>query len=957
MSLLSKFAPFLDEIPACALDATRSYLLSLEKQVGSSILFANVEELEPDFVKVVSCSQFVAEALQKAPALLSDADFLASLLSNERRQAYQAMLSTKQVGDEEDLMRELRQFRRREMLRIAWRDLSGRAELDETLLDLSRLADCCIQFALDFLYAKACQSKGAPTLANGQTFNLVVLGMGKLGANELNFSSDIDLIFAYAEQGELQDRQQTSYFEFFSRLARSLVKVLDAITADGFVFRTDIRLRPFGDSGPMVMSFDGMENYYQTQAREWERYAMVKVRQVAGDFDTGAQLMAMFQPFVYRRYLDYGAIEELRILKYKITQELQRKDRMQNIKLGPGGIREIEFIGQAFQLVRGGQEKSLRQRGILGVLQTLSELELLTRNDAEQLQIAYRFLRRLENHIQAYQDKQTHDLPNEALAQALLAFSMGFSSWADFKDALDQLRNNVHAIFDQVFALSKQEQAPAESTAIWSGNLDHNSLILQLQGLGLQDAESIIEQLKFFKNSLAVRRLTAKGAGVLDRLMPQVLDSIHTVSNPDVTLKRILKLLEDIAGRSVYLSLLEENPDALQQLLKLSSASPWICEYLTHYPALLDELLDARTLYEPLKKQALEQRLEWQLQSCDLHDIEQFMIALRKFKQTHVLKVAAADIMGVIPIMVVSDYLTYIAEVVVNKVVEYSWQALTEKYGYPPGTDSVSVKQFAVIGFGKLGGLELSYGSDLDLVFIYDYPDTLAMTGGSKAITCAQFYARLGQQIRHILDTRMLSGVLYEVDLRLRPNGDSGLLVAPIAAYEDYLRNTAWTWEHQALVRARFIAGDPGMESQFSELRKRILTLPRERDALKQAVREMREKMRESLAHKEKGKFDLKQSQGGIADIEFIVQYGILAEAAQDPGICFYTDNVRLLEALASVGFISLNDAEKLKRAYCSYRDFGHKQVLQDEKTIIDESEISVLKFEVEQLWHELMRP
>lgn len=955
MSLVTQFSKQLQEIPGSVYDAIYTSLQTLENSINQSEpLFGGYPVIEESFIRVWTCSQFVTERIIKKPEYLFDRVFLETLLSKTHRETYGVYLTQLQISEEATLMRELRLFRQREMIRIAWRDLSGWADLDETLQDLTILAETCIQFALEFLYQQACASKGTPRLAGGLAFNLVVLGMGKLGAYELNYSSDIDLIFAYAEQGELQDRQETSYHEFFSRLARSLVKVLDAITVDGFVFRTDIRLRPFGDSGPMVMSFEGMENYYQTQAREWERYAMVKVRQVAGDFNTGKHLMMMFKPFVYRRYLDYGAIEELRILKYKITQELQRKDRLENIKLGPGGIREIEFIGQVFQLIRGGQDKALQQRGILTVLQTLAELSLLTQQDAQQLQNAYKFLRRVENHIQQYQDKQTHDLPTDPIAQEILAYSLDFSTWSEFKETLDQIRKQVHALFDQVFALSKQDALPKGSLAIWTGQGDPVSIANQLQNLGFDDPSVIAETLQSFKKSAAIRRLTAKGAGVLDRLMPQLLEAMHSVDNPDITLIRLLRLFEDVSGRNVYLSLLEENPQALMQLVKLSSASPWICEYLSLYPALFDELLDARSLYEPLKKQDLEKRLNRQLQSYDLHDIEQFMIALRKFKQTNVLKVAAADIMGVIPIMVVSDYLTYIAEVIVEKVVDYAWTALIQKHGRPPDATE-KVTDFGVIGFGKLGGIELSYSSDLDMVFIYSCKDSLAMTEGGKEITCAQFYIRLGQQVRHIMETRMLSGILYEVDLRLRPNGDSGLLVAQISAYENYLSKEAWTWEHQALVRARFIAGDLRIKRQFEHVRSKILSLPRDYNVLKSAVRDMREKMRASLAIKESGKFDLKQSKGGIADIEFIVQFGILARAAQNPALTTYTDNVRLLDGLEADGFMSKNRAETLKAAYCTYRDYGHKLVLQGERAIIDETEIAVIKTQIEQIWDALM--
>ncbi|MGZ8227941.1 MAG: bifunctional [glutamate--ammonia ligase]-adenylyl-L-tyrosine phosphorylase/[glutamate--ammonia-ligase] adenylyltransferase, partial [Methylococcaceae bacterium] len=859
-----------------------------------------------------------------------------------------------QIESEAGLMQELRHFRRREMVRIAWRDLAGWAQLSETLMDLSRLADACIQYALGFLYTQACEKRGTPLLSDGSPQQIVVLGMGKLGANELNYSSDIDLIFAYPEDGVLPDKKSTTYGEFFTKLCQNLVKVLDEITVDGFVFRTDIRLRPFGDSGAIIMTFDGMENYYQTQAREWERYAMIKARQVAGDFNSGAQLMAMLRSFVYRRYLDYGAFEELRSLKAQITLELRRKDRMENVKLGPGGIREIEFIGQAFQLIRGGNEKALQTRGILDVLQLLGELKLLTGSDAGQLKQSYRFLRRVENHIQQYQDKQTHDLPADPLVQQILAYSMGYPDWYSFKTDLDNVRTQVHAVFDQVFSLSKQEIINQQSQQIWTGAADDAALLDNLKTYRFKQPDECLTVIRQFKNAVAIRRLTTKGAGVLDRLMPQLIEAMQQVDNPDETLKRTLALFEAVAGRNVYLSLLAENPDALAQLLRLSSASPWICHYLSLYPVLFDELLDTRSLYDPLKKEDLDAQLKALLAPVEVQDIERLMTVLREFKQLNVLRVAAADIMGVIPVMVVSDYLTYIAESIVAHVVERAWLMLTEKHGHPPESDE-SVTGFAVIGFGKLGGIELGYGSDLDMVFLYDCRDGNAMTNGEKAISCAQFYGRLGQKVRHILDTRMLSGVLYEVDMRLRPSGDSGLLVAHINSYEDYLQNQAWTWEHQALVRGRFIAGDLLLKAQYEAIRCRILSLPRDTVLLKTEVCEMREKMRAALATKEVNKFDLKQSRGGIADIEFIVQFGVLDLAATNPALTVYTDNVRLLEGLQAQGFISKPAAEALTAAYCAYRDYGHKLVLQGDRAVVDEAEVAVMKKQVEQIWHAIM--
>ena len=954
MSLNKKISIELEKIP----QAIQEQVINKVKVYDEKVELLGLEDPENDVFfdsmpRVWACSLFVAENCVRSPSVIHELVSSGDLFTKERRQEYGSYLDALSIDSEKTLMLVLRQFRCREMIRIAWRDLAGWSDLDETLSDLTELAEVCIQFALDYLYVQACERRGIPKTEDGTAINIVVIGMGKLGAWELNYSSDIDLIFAYAEDGVLQDRKETTHGEFFTRICRSLVKVLDEITADGFVFRTDIRLRPFGDSGPVIMTFDGMENYYLTQAREWERYAMIKARQVAGDFESGKKLAAMIKPFVYRRYLDYGAFEELRSLKLQITQELMRKDRMENVKLGPGGIREIEFIGQAFQLIRGGKDTELQERSILKILELLGEKELLPKEDAMQLQSSYCFLRKVENHIQQYQDRQTHDLPTDLLVQQILAFSMDFPDWECFKAKLDEVRAKVHSVFDQVFSLSDQDGIKNSAEIVWSGSWDDDAEEY-LQQHGFKLASETLKTLKNFKDSRAISRLTTKGAGVIDRLIPQLIDAIHVVENTDETLKRVLDLFEEVAGRNVYLSLLSENPDALIQLIQLSSASPWICQYLALYPVLFDELLDTRSLYEPLDKELLNQQLVSCLDAVHIEDVEQLMIKLRQFKQLNVLRIAAADIMHKIPVMIVSDYLTYVAEVIIEHVIKRAWKLLIAKHGLPPDSSDTSMG-FAVLGFGKLGGIELGYGSDLDMVFLCDYNNGDASTDGAKPISCSQFYGRLGQKIRHIMDTKMLSGVLYEVDMRLRPSGNSGLLVAHINSYEDYLKNNAWTWEHQALVRGRFIAGDSRLKQQYQEIRKRVLSRSRNKNELKQEVCEMRDKMREALTKKETDSFDLKQSKGGIVDIEFIVQFLVLAHASENDSLTRYTDNIRLLDTLKEQALLSETQTDILKKAYCKYRDYGHHQALKGKRAMAKIDDFVEIRTQIEQIWHETL--
>ncbi len=909
------------------------------------------ERITQSLPTVWAASPFIAEQCSRRPALLRSLIDSGRLLNSQDDTGFTPLLAEALAGvaTEADLMQRLRRFRNREMVRIAWRDIAGWAPLNETLGDLSRLAESCIDSALDPLFRWACESRGTPVNQHGHPQNLVVLGMGKLGAWELNFSSDIDLIFAFRDNGELSDRRETSYAEFYTRLARQLIKVLDTPTEDGFVFRVDTRLRPFGDSGPLVMSFEALETYYQSQAREWERYAMVKVRALAGDRDAGQALENFLRPFVYRRYLDYRALGELRELKRKISQELIRKDRQENVKLGPGGIREIEFITQAFQLIRGGQEKSLRERRLQVVLARIGALGLMPAESVEWLLDAYRYLRIVENRLQQYADRQTHDLPVGAVEQQALAFALGHPDWASFKQALDQVRVQVHALFEDVITGGQTTE-----TLRLPLNGDPDATTASLQALGFSATEAALPLLETFRQSHPIRRLTPRGESELQRLLPELVRSAAQTEHPPQTLERVLRLIEAIASRNVYLTLLAEKPSAREQLVKLCAASPWIAHAIAHTPLLLDELIDPRTLYRPLTRDELRQDLARRLDAIDTDDMEQLMSVLRRFKQANVLRVAAADVSGAIPLMVVSDYLTYIAETAVESALQHAWRLTAARHGVPPGAEPDSPSHFAVIAYGKLGGLELGYGSDLDLVFLYE-GEGEALTDGDKPVAVAEFFTRLGKRIIHLLATNTPDGILYETDLRLRPSGSSGLLVSRIEAFATYQMHEAWTWEQQALVKARFIAGDTAIAEQFTHVRRQSLCRVRDGKALQQDVRDMREKMREALGKREAGQFGLKQDAGGIVDIEFLVQFGVLLRAHACVALTEWTDVVRLLESLAVAGFLAPEDAAFLKQSYCLYRDRAHRAALQEIPAQVPQDEFQSRRARIRQLWDSIM--
>ena len=903
-------------------------------------------------------SDFVMQTCLRQPHWLT-ADLLTSPQADHRELA--GLLEA--AADEADLQQRLRHYRNRHMLRIIWRDLAGWADLAETLRELSDLAEACIDAALARLYAWQCAQSGTPRDAQGQLMGLVVLGMGKLGARELNLSSDIDLIFAYAGEGEISDGPRPlAHSQFFTRLGQALIRVLDTVTADGFVFRVDMRLRPFGDSGPLAVSFAAMEHYYQIHGRDWERYAMIKARVVAGDRAAGEQLMAALRPFVYRRYLDFGAYESLREMKAMIMREVRRKDMADNIKLGAGGIREVEFIAQVFQLIRGGRDRGLQTPELRAVFEHLRARDYLPVATVDALLRAYEFLRRSENRLQAWADQQVHSLPREPLARLRLAFSMGFDDWEAYRQVLDQHRQTVQEHFARVFDAPQAQQddggqgdsRQAELAALWQTGLEQREQASALLArTGFADAGEVLRRLQALKSSARYASLPEVGRQRLDRLMPLLLGAAGQAREPDLALARLLDLLERIARRSVYMALLVEYPLALSQLVKLCSASPWIARYLAQQPLLLDELLDPRSLYAPPDKAALQAELRRRMADCPAGDLEQAMDSLRHFHHSNLLRVAAADLSGALALMKVSDHLSWIAEVVLEQALELAWQDLTARHGSPVagGED----KGFAIIAYGKLGGLELGYGSDLDLVFLYRGEDGGCMTGGDAPLALPVFYTRLGQRLIHILTAHTPAGVLYEIDMRLRPDGASGMLVSPLASYAAYQRDKAWIWEHQALVRARFVAGDAAVGAAFDDIRREILCRPRDPIRLREEIRDMRRRMREELQKKVAGQFDLKQGEGGIVDIEFLVQFAVLDGARHCPELLDFTDNVRLLETLAACGRMTAAEADTLAAAYRQYRGRLHRLALQEQGRLVAEPEFAELREAVSRIWREWM--
>ncbi|MFA0809896.1 bifunctional [glutamate--ammonia ligase]-adenylyl-L-tyrosine phosphorylase/[glutamate--ammonia-ligase] adenylyltransferase [Microbulbifer epialgicus] len=864
-----------------------------------------------------------------------------------------------EFDSDESLDSALRLLRNQVTAEAIFRDFAGQWDIPRVCLRLSELAELCIETALGWHHAQLVQRHGEPRDKQGQAQAMIVLGMGKLGARELNLSSDIDLIFAYPEPGQTDGEQCVENQKFFQRLGQRLIKSLDTIKSDGFVFRVDMRLRPYGDSGPLVSHFAALEDYYQTQGREWERYAMVKARPVAGDREVAAELVELLRPFTYRRYIDFSAIDALREMKALIQRQVRARGLADNIKLGRGGIREVEFIAQAFQLIRGGREPALRERNLLRLLPLLESDGHVEPGVASELANCYLLLRRVEHALQAFRDQQTQALPQDNKERQRLAYALGRDNWEQLLGELAGVRNIVEREFDTVIAPPEEIAEPRvaeEWQGLWGSCCESSGDEINLQTLenaGFAPAQEALEFLKELSSLPMVVALPASSRERLDQFMPLLLAAASLQEEPLLVLARVLPLTRSVLRRSAYLVLINENPPVLSQLVRLCSASPRIAEQLARHPILLDELLDSRRLLAPATAEDIADELRRELLRVDPSDLEHQMEALRYFKQSQSLRIAAQEVSGALPLMKVSDSLTWLAEAILQQSLHLAWAQMVEKYGLPAGATAEDMR-FAIIAYGKLGGLELAHGSDLDIVFVHD-ADPQLNTSGETSIDNLRFYTRLAQRLIHILQTRTLSGPLYEVDTRLRPSGNSGLLVTSMAAFEKYQRESAWTWEHQALVRARPVAGSKRLFSDFQELRLRLLCQPRNEEKLREEVVGMRNKMRSHLDKSNDKNFDLKHGCGGIVDIEFLVQYAALAWAQTAPSIVRYTDNIRILESLIDSGLMPAKQAEYLIDAYKAYRSEGHRLALQQLPGIVSDDRFTAERKTVQTNWQQLL--
>ncbi len=928
----------------------RRVALWRERLAAAGRLLAGVPAGDLD--TVLAASDFVAEAL------LRDAELAAA----PQAAAAEPFAAARALADEAEFAAELRRVRRRELARIAWRDLTGAADTASTLAALSMLADAAIATALDFATTALAVRYGTPRSESGAPQALVVIGMGKLGGGELNFSSDIDLVFLYGEGGTTDGPRRIENFEYFTRLGQQLIRLLGAPSAEGFVYRVDMRLRPFGDSGPLVASFAALEDYLQQHGRDWERYAWVKARAITNADRYQPLYRDVVRPFVFRRYLDFGVFESLRAMKGLIQREVERRELEDDVKLGPGGIREIEFTVQAFQLLRGGSDPRLRSPSLLAVLPLLAGQKLLPADAVQELLAAYEFLRRLENRLQMYADEQTHRLPSEPERRARLCVAMRLPDWDALAAALAIQRDAVVRHF-QALVLATEGAPSAAGTdleAAFAAGPDAQSLEAALRATLATPDDALPGALAALLAELRgggyYRRLDEAGRRRLHALLPRlVADAARRVA-PAETLKRALGVLEAIAARTAYLALLNESELARTRLVEVCALGAFLPAQLAAFPLLLDELVDQRLFDDPPSRAAFAAELEFRLAAAG-GDAERAIEALRQFRRAAVFRVALFDLTGRLPLMQVSDRLTDVAELIIEAALILAWREVTALYGAPHCGARGALREcgVAAVGYGKLGGYELGYGSDLDLVFLHDSAGEVQETSGPKVLDNAVFFLRLGQKVVHFLTVHTAFGRLYEVDMRLRPSGKGGLLMTHIDAFVEYQRKEAWTWEHQALLHSRAVAGDAALRAAFEAARVELLRDVVRRATLREEVRNMRERMRRELSRAGSGEFDLKQDPGGVADIEFLAQYWVLRDADRFAALVMFPDTIRQLESVGSAALVDHAVIDLLVDAYRGYRSLVHRLALEGARTVVPAAPHGATRAAVTAIWDAVM--
>lgn len=841
------------------------------------------------------------------------------------------------IEDPALLSQRLRSDRRNLFLRCAFRDLNGLANLSEVVEAWSSFADSAVQIAAECAQKALTLRYGVPrSQYNAELQKLIPVAMGKLGGRELNVSSDVDVVLCYPEVGDTDGNLPIENREFFAHVAKLLFRILDDRTQDGFVFRIDTRLRPDGVSGPQTISLTALEEYLQVRGRPWERHAWLKARALGGDND--ARVRKLVEPFVFSRYLDYGTIASLRDLHARMLRDDSRRNRERDIKIGPGGIREIEFTVQLFQLIRGGHDPGLRSRSTRTALIALAERGIIETEIANQLGETYSFLRNLEHRIQYLDDAQTHRLPLPGPDLECIARNMGFSTGSDLEREVCLRRERVSECFGislgsfsqetKVFSMAGVAGPSSLVEDIWNALIseDHHALKEGLRALAGQDGEASQPFLESILRGRAWRSISETGRSRLERLVQNALLLSSEGQHFQQTLRGILNILNAIGGRETYFALLDEYPLALQRLAELCTASPWLAALLARFPALLDELIHLHLL--PNHVSSDEIQLEFKHTVIPYRkDKELHMESIRKLKQRFQFRLAVLEIKELMSLQDLSDRLSDLADACIAE----SLQSVAGEN---------DLLGFAVVAFGKLGGKEMGYHSDLDLVFVYD-----------SSLIKSEQAAQLTKKLLSALSSPSGASMLYDVDVRLRPDGASGFLVTSFDAMLDYQRHRAKTWEHQALTRARVCAGDPAIAKQFEELRDEILTLPRNPESLASEISEMRKRMHAEHDLNIRG-WDIKLSEGGLVDIEFIVQFLVLAYSHRFPGLLENIGNIALLRYAGSQHIAPPDLCEAVAEAYLHLRSLQHRmQLLGVKRDSLSREEAEPSPSNVQRLW------
>ncbi len=897
------------------LDQRLSRLETVARDAG--VAFYDDAGVDSHLECVLLASDYAFESFHQDPQLLGPE--LVRLM-NDPRHADARATPVMSPLDDAEFRAELRRFRRRESLRLIWRDVSNVDRVETTLHGSSVLAEICLEAALRHAERQIAVRHGVIRMADGEVQRLVVLALGKLGGSELNFSSDVDLVLAYAESGTSDGARPLDADAWYSKLSQHVISALADRTPDGFVYRVDLRLRPFGNVGRVALSFSAMEQYYQREGRDWERYAWIKARPVAGDRAAGVRLLDMLRPFVFRRYLDYTAYAGLREMKTLIDAEVARKDRADHLKLGPGGIREIEFIVQLMQLIRGGREPALRVCGLMPALRACEQLGLIPAARAKRLGDAYCFLRRLENRVQMFADQQTHDLPADAFVRERLALSLGYRDWPALIGQLDLHRGVVSDEFNTVMAPERRARSTAQNAewmTLWARFVEEGVDQAPLVAAGFEPVEPVVTALEGLLNSPILRAASVRARERLDRVLPALFASAAGSTAPSACMVRLIGLVHAVARRSAYLSLLDEQPAAMRRLTAVFAASALLAKRVIAHPLLLDELFEDRSDGPPPDRDVIEAEITRRLAGLHGEGLEREIELVQEQRLAAQFRIGLAFLGQRMDAVQAARALAAVAEAVLATVLRIAERDLFTAHGRLAGAASESAGM-AVIGYGSLGGTELGFGSDLDLVFVYDGAMANAQdeSDGAKPLDGARYYARLAQRFVHLLTTMTRSGRLYEIDIRLRPDGGKGLLVTSIESYVAYQKDRAWTWERQALVRARAVAGDVGLGRRFGEVRASALQARLDADDLRRQIVEMRTRWRDERDRSTETLLDLKQGFGALVDIEFLIQALVLEHGERQPRLLGSSNTVELITIAADAGILGETDARQLRDAH-----------------------------------------